>query len=332
MSGVGTRAIDAHVDAVDGGPADERWTPHPRHGRQEDAPLAEVTGHRLPAGIGGADRAHWHLVSYGLSEVDDKESPDPAVSGWGFELTLRLAGAEVDPEWAVGFLTNLANYVWTSGNAFAAGHHVDLRGPVKLDSTSAITAAAVIADPQLGVLDGPLGAVEFLQVVGLTADELELCRSWSTEGVVGLLAEENGLLVTDIDRASILADLGIRERVGALAAGDGSALTELRVASLRWRTRLGGRAVIELGSGASAALGPALRRELIGPDASFAVEAADQRVRFVVGEAPRWSIDGEQLEVEIPLEEVTGLADLFDGRTGWGRRSILPRLRFRVTA
>ncbi|MDI9654077.1 suppressor of fused domain protein, partial [Burkholderia cenocepacia] len=34
---------------------------------------------------------HWHFVTYGLSELYAKESDDPAVSGFGFELTMRVA-------------------------------------------------------------------------------------------------------------------------------------------------------------------------------------------------------------------------------------------------
>ena len=39
--------------------------------------------------------AHWHYVSYGLSELYRKESDDLELSGWGIELTFRLVrGAE----------------------------------------------------------------------------------------------------------------------------------------------------------------------------------------------------------------------------------------------
>src|ERR1700679_2089959 len=34
---------------------------------------------------------HWHFVSYGLTELYVKESDDTEVSGFGFELTFRLA-------------------------------------------------------------------------------------------------------------------------------------------------------------------------------------------------------------------------------------------------
>jgi suppressor of fused len=326
MSGA---ALDEHVDRCDGGPPVERYHPRPAHG--VDPPIEEVTLHPI------ADPSHWHLVTRGLTELESKQSPNRSRSGWGFELTLRLerrdgeeAGKDLD--WAVNFLTNLAAYVWTSGNPFADGHHLDLRGPMRLKAATPITAAAVVRDPGLGVIDTRFGSVEFLQVVGLHAEELELCRSWNTEGVAGLLAAEDPWLITRLDRPSLLADPTRAEMIMRNAARDGSSLTELRVATLRWTTPRIGAAVLTMGSGAAAALGPALRRELIGPGATFVVVSEPWSARFAVTDVAGWRREGDVVEIDVPLEEVEGLAALFDGRTGQGRRAAWPGLRFRVIA
>lgn len=276
---------------------------------------------------------HWHLVTYGLTELDAKESGDASVSGWGFELSMRVEPGRDGkaPEWTVNLLTNLAAYVWTGGHPFAPGHHVALGGPIDLSLDSALTAAAVCVDPAVGELKGPFGVVETLQVVGLTADELELCRSWSTDGVLGLLAEADPLLITRPARGSILEDPARRDRAMAAAAADGASLTELRVATLRCRARRRRVTVVELGSGAAAALGPALRRELIADGASFEVIGDDVTVRFRVGSGG-WTSGPGGLDIPVPLHEVGGLADLFDGRKGWGRRPVWSRLRFHVVA
>jgi suppressor of fused-like protein len=331
VAGPGTRAIDRHVDRVDASPEEHRYRPRAPHRFQGGGPLHEVTTHRL------RQPDHWHLVTYGLSELDAKESDDPGRSGWGFELTFRLAvgtpnGAADGPEplWAVDLLTNLAAYVWTSGHPFAAGHQLDLSGPIRIDGGGDLTAAVIVVDPTLATMRGPHGTVEFLQVVALTADELELCRSWNTARVVELLARRDALFVTDLDRRSILSDPATAAEVGRAAREEGSALTELRVASLRWRSRPFGPTVAELGAGASAALGPALRRELIGAGSSFRVVGDQSEVRFAVADAATWSTDGALLRVDVPLDEVDGLAGLFDGRTGWGRRPAWSGLRWRV--
>jgi hypothetical protein len=54
--------------------------------------------------------AHWHLVTFGLSELYAKESDEPAVSGWGFELTMRVPRQRGDqaPLWALGLLQGIA--------------------------------------------------------------------------------------------------------------------------------------------------------------------------------------------------------------------------------
>lgn len=319
--GPGARAIDVRVERADGAPPDARYHPRAPHRFRGPGPVEEVTTTR----VGG----HWHLVTYGLSELDEKESDDRNVSGWGFELTFRLAGPPDPPFWAVDLLANLAAYVWSSRHAFAPGHHVALSGPIKLDAASAIHAAVVVTDPALGVIRGPFGSVEFLQVVGVTADELELCRSWSTEGVIELLARRDPLLVTDLERASVLDDPGVAAEVRRRAAADGSSLTELRVARLRWGRRMR-RTTVELGAGTSAALGPALRRELIGEGASFRVVGDRGELCFTVAGTAAWQADTDRLEIDVPLEEVRDLAALFDGRTGWGRRPAWPALGWHV--
>jgi suppressor of fused len=325
------RAIDRRVDRIDGPPA-HRYRPRAPHRFREGGPLRSVTLHRV------AEPDHWHLVTRGLSELDAKESDDPEQSGWGFELTMRIpvedpAGAGSDPaaepSWAADLLTNLAAYVWTGGHGFAAGHHVDLRGPVKLETGSALTAAVLAVDPTLGRMKGPFGRLSFLQLVPITADELELCRRWSTDGVLAALAERDPLWITRLDRTSLLSDPTAAADLLAQASVDGGELSELRVATLIVRRRPTGT-VVQLGSGAAAALGPALRRELVGEGARFGVIGEEGELAFKVAEAPAWRNGPGRLEVDVPLSEVEAVAALFDGRDGWGHRPEWPGLRWHV--
>jgi suppressor of fused-like protein len=320
----GTR-IDRHVDRCDDGPPRTRFHPRPARGSRVAPPLEEVTLHQ-PA------PAEWHLVTRGLTELGPKESGDPKRSGWGFELTLRLEVEDGEPDWAVDLLTNLATYVWTSGHPFAPGHHLDLGGPIRLGTDTALRAATIVRDPVLGTIRTPNGSVEFLQVVGLTADELEACRAWRTDGVVEHLARADPHLVTRLARPSMLADPAVAAEVSRRSGAEGSSLTELRVASLRWRVRRVGGTVLTLGAGASAALGPALRRELVGPGASFVVTGDDVVARFVVAGTSSWRTVGDALEIAVAPSEVGALAALFDGRTGRGRLPVLAGLHVVVVA
>jgi len=323
--GPGAAAIDRRVDRIDGGPELHRYRPRAPHRFRGNGPLRAVTSHRL------ADPDHFHLVTYGLTELTEKQSDDLGRSGWGFELSLRVAAGppttpDDDPSWAVDLLTNLAAYVWTSGHGFAAGDHVDLRGPIRIGAETDLTAAVLVVDPALGRMRGPFGRLSFLQLVALTADELEVCRTVGTDALTGVLAERDPLLITRLDRGSVLADPAVAAR---LRLKEGSPLTELGVATLSVRRGPTGT-VVQLGAGASAALGSALPRALSNPGATFALVGDDTSVVFSVADQARWQLGPGRLVLDVPPGEVEGLAGLFDGRTGWGHRPAWRGLRWHV--
>jgi suppressor of fused len=190
------------------------------------APTAprNVGGATALAGISGyraANPTHWFLVTYGLSELFAKESLHPEISGWGLELTWRLGGPGGErPDWALNVLARIANEISTSGDPKQPGDRIDTGAPLMPGSD--LSALAFVTDPQLGVITTPHGRVRFLQVVGLTADELALARRWRTEGVLAAPAERNPLLMTDLRRSSLLADLAIRGQLEAEAAAEES--------------------------------------------------------------------------------------------------------------
>jgi hypothetical protein len=142
------------------------------------------------------------FVTYGLSELFGKESDDPAVSGWGLELTMRVPGSGSEPPaWPRVLLDQLAGYVYSSAAPFAAGHRFDARQPITGGKPKTrLTAVAFAVDPQLGGIDTPNGRVEFLVVVGISADELARMKASSTAEVLEELANENPLLTTDPNR------------------------------------------------------------------------------------------------------------------------------------
>ncbi len=152
---------------------------------------------------------HFHVVTYGFTELFDKDSDDLDVSGYGFELSLRIArcaGDDLEPTWAIELVRSLAGYVFATGNRFAIGHSLAPRTPLAPGHETAIAALAFADDPELGDIQSDHGRAEFLEVVGITADEHALVQDWSTESLVELLAARSPLLVTDLARRSILDD------------------------------------------------------------------------------------------------------------------------------
>jgi hypothetical protein len=207
----------------------------------------------LPAMLGGADpidgisvyrsnaygTEHWHFITYGFSELHAKETSDPAVSGYGFELTFRLvrsANEEQPPGWVFSFLQNIGRYVFSTGNVFEPGHYMNLNGPIALGSPSAIEAILFTHDPALPEeMETPNGTVRFLQIVGITLDEVLAVKQWNSESFLTLLDERIPGALTDAQRESLLRDPAFAARVQAGIAADGSSTAVLfpSVASFR---------------------------------------------------------------------------------------------------
>ena len=140
----------------------------------------------------------WLYLTFGLSELYAKVSDDPAVSGWGFELTMRVPRRDDQPPtWPVQLLAQLGGHVFSTGQPFAAGHRVGGTG-LSTDNPDSRLAGVVLADdPELAPVGTVHGRVEFLQVVGATADELERMRASTSAEVLAELRAADPLLVTD---------------------------------------------------------------------------------------------------------------------------------------
>lgn len=183
---------------------------------------------------------HWHIVTYGMSELYARDEPveEPAEeSGWGFEFTMRVARAADEtqvPFWAANMLQNLARYVFSSGNWFEPFHHLNANGPLQQDHDTLLSAITFAVDPELGTIGTPHGRLQFLQAVGLTADEYDVVRRWNAEGFLALLADRNPLLITDLDRRSALDDPAVRAAADAGLERDGSSTGVLLIAGFRW--------------------------------------------------------------------------------------------------
>ncbi|MGH8080076.1 MAG: suppressor of fused domain protein [Lysobacter sp.] len=180
---------------------------------------------------------HWHFITYGFSELFEKQSEDREVSGYGFELTLRLSDpddSDEPPDWALNFLQNLARYVFETGHAFHAGHYLNANGPIAADSDSAIRSVAFAHDPELPPMDTENGRVEFLQAIGLTNEEEFALKRWSTLKVLEVFKDYLPLWVTDLERGSLLADSDVAARLTEGSAREGSSVGTIYTDQLSW--------------------------------------------------------------------------------------------------
>ncbi|MEK4047742.1 suppressor of fused domain protein [Paenibacillus sp. FSL H8-0048] len=250
------------------------------YGQQEPKHYAAM----LPYSLGGNDPLngisayaaeqpypHWHFVTFGFSELYEKESEDLEYSGYGFELTFRLARSSSEqepPAWAINLLQNMARYVFSSGNIFASGHHLDANGPICLGADTRLTALAFTDDPELPAVDTPNGRVEFLQMVGITADELEAMMSWNTNAFLEASQEVLPLYITELARDSLLRLSTIQEAVRQGTRRDGSQTGILYVDELDYEpgtSRLFGTApaVLTIGARQAPTIAKLLRGRLL---------------------------------------------------------------------
>lgn len=223
-----------------------------------DQALAKVYGDQepmhygtmIPYSLGGQDPLdgisayksespipHWHFVTYGFSELYEKELENKEYSGYGFELTFRLVrheNEEEPPAWALNLLQNMGRYVFNSGNVFRKGDYLDANGPICLDADTQLTALAFTHDPELAEMDTPNGRMEFIQMVGISGDELEAMQTWNTLGVLDAGIEQIPSYITDLTRPSLLQNPKLQEAVERGIEEEGSNTGFLFVDQLAW--------------------------------------------------------------------------------------------------
>ncbi|MCP3774046.1 suppressor of fused domain protein [Paenibacillus sp. MZ04-78.2] len=291
-------------------------------------------GSMLPFMLGGEDpldgisvyevdepTPHWHFVTYGFSELYDKESDDAEESGYGFELTFRLACEEDEeepPAWALNLLQNMARYVFKSGNIFRSGDYLDANGPICLDADTQLTALAFVEDPELPAIDTPNGRVQFVQMVGITRDELEAMQTWNTLGVLSVCLNHMPHYITDLGRASHLGIPAIAEAVQKGMQEEGSNTGVLYNDQLAWEP---GKKGLFSKSPSTLTLG-AKQAEIIGKLLQGRILKGKELTLFgpeirVVFEA------GEKAECEVGEEEI--LFTLDDATAGELSRKLLPK-------
>ncbi|XP_053694981.1 suppressor of fused homolog [Sabethes cyaneus] len=165
---------------------------------------------------------HWHYISFGLSDLhgDGRVHRDTVVgaeplSGMGFELTFRLVKSldnanERPPTWPANLLQSLAKYVFQSGNRLCVGDNIPWRRSLD-GKTSQIQHMLIAEDCQMSRTETPFGWVDFLQIVGVTSEELEQASRWNGKGILNLLQKDPATggpwLITDMARSKSVFEL-----------------------------------------------------------------------------------------------------------------------------
>lgn len=153
---------------------------------------------------------YWHFVTYGLSELYDKESEDLQYSGYGMEFTFKLKKDNYENEESeitciCGILQSLAKITFNNGEIFNPFEYVYTGQTEGIDvkRKSNITGFITVPDDKFKTLNTPNGEVGFVEFVGVTNKEIEAVKN--KEIRVKELFEKIGNDVTDYNRESVIS-------------------------------------------------------------------------------------------------------------------------------
>ena len=150
---------------------------------------------------------YWHFVTYGLTELYDKESKDKDVSGYGYEMTFKLKkGVSDDNEikCICGILQEIARITFDEGEVFKPNEYLYTGQSVGIDSRgeSNIVGFITAVDSSFNSIDTSNGKVNFTTFIGVTNDELSAIMK--KEITVLDLYNMLGSDVTDYNRKSVI--------------------------------------------------------------------------------------------------------------------------------
>ncbi len=152
---------------------------------------------------------YWHFVTYGLSELYGKESKNPEISGYGMEFTFKLKkdnyeDTEAEIMGICGILQMIARLTFTKGEIFNPYEYLYSGQTEGIDTKmrSNITGFITIPDPQFQEIDTPNGKLHFVELIGVTNDELQAIMN--KQLTVRELYQKLGRDVTDYYRSSLV--------------------------------------------------------------------------------------------------------------------------------
>ncbi|MCF0106687.1 MAG: suppressor of fused domain protein [Holdemanella sp.] len=154
---------------------------------------------------------YWHFVTYGLSELYEKESKDKEWSGFGMEFTFKLkkenyADEERELKNICSILQQIARITFKSGEIFKPFEYLYTGQTEGIDSQqlSNITGFITIPDTKLQPLSTINGKVIFVEFIGVTNAELLALKN--KEIHVKNLYEKLDSDITDYKRKSVIME------------------------------------------------------------------------------------------------------------------------------
>ena len=151
---------------------------------------------------------YFHFVTYGLSELYEKESENKDISGYGMEFTFKLKkdnyeNEEDEIKCICNILQSIARLTFTKGEIFKPYEFLYTGQTQGIDAKmkSNITGFITIPDTDFNPIDTPNGKLIFVEFIGVTNDELLAVKDKNID--VKSLYEKIGSDVTSYNRQSV---------------------------------------------------------------------------------------------------------------------------------
>ena len=151
---------------------------------------------------------YWHFVTYGMTELYEKEEGNDGVSGFGYEMTFKLKkeaypDEEGELKCICGILQAIARITFGNSEIFRPYEFLYTGQTTGIDAhqKSNITGFICVPDTSVNTIETPNGTVEFLQFIGMTDAELKtLNTSQSVKDIYAQLGSD----ITDYNRESLV--------------------------------------------------------------------------------------------------------------------------------
>ncbi len=151
---------------------------------------------------------YFHFVTYGLSELYEKESDNKDISGYGMEFTFKLKkdnyeNEESELKCICNILQSIARLTFTKGEIFKPYEFLYTGQTQGIDAKmkSNITGFITIPDTVFNPIDTPNGKLIFVEFIGVTNDELLAVKDKNID--VKSLYEKLGSDITNYNRKSV---------------------------------------------------------------------------------------------------------------------------------
>ena len=155
------------------------------------------------------DNDYYHFITYGLSELYEKESSNKDISGYGMEFTFKLKkdnyeNTENEIKCVCGILQSIARITFKNGELFKPFEYVytgQIEG-IDYNQKSNITGFITVPDDKFHEIDTPNGKVIFVEFIGCTDNELKAL--YNKELTVKELFDKLGSDITEYNRKSVI--------------------------------------------------------------------------------------------------------------------------------